>query len=147
MTSFAPPEDAVWSPDPRREQMARKAARPRRKPESEVVNEGITHIRARPRAYARKVHGGIHGNVGEPDVDAVVDGRACKFEAKAPDGKKPTGTQMGALKRWAKTGALVGWFRSIAHLIELLDHVGERDFVPDLEHPGCVCPRHQGRAA
>jgi hypothetical protein len=119
--------------------------RPRRKPESEIVLEGINHIRSILHGYARKVHGGSMGNAGEPDVDACVRGRACKFEAKA-GANKPSRVQLAAMRRWEKAGALVGWFRSNAELQELLDHVAEPDYLTDLSAPGCSQPCHREAA-
>lgn len=139
-------EDAVWTPEPRRAKMARKAGKPRRKPEAEVVTEGIAWLNALPETYAWKIHGGIHGQVGQPDVDGCSRGRSLKFEAKA-EGNKPTGTQIGMLKRWAKAGACTGWFRNNDHLRQLMDHVDDPNFVPDLDQPGCSCPLHQEWAA
>lgn len=135
--------DEQWSPEPERQRIARRPAG-KRKPERDVVAEGIALLRQR--GYARKVHGGAYGNAGEPDVDAVVGGRACKFEAKT-SGTKPTPIQLGAMNRWAKAGALVGWFRNNAHLEELLLHVDDVNFVPDLKQPGCACPLHPVREA
>lgn len=146
--SDEPPEppavlDEQWSPEPEREKIQRRPAG-RRKPERDVVAEGIALLRQR--GYARKVHGGAYGNAGEPDVDAVVKGRACKFEAKT-SGTRPTPVQLGAMNRWAKAGALVGWFRNNQHLEELLSHLDDVHFVPDLTQPGCACPLHQLREA
>lgn len=118
---------------------------PRRKPESEVVSEGINHIRSLPSGYARKVHGGAMGNAGEPDVDACVRGRSVKLEAKAGT-NKPTQVQAAALRRWAKAGALVGWFTTTQHVIELLDHMDDSDYVTNLDAPGCAQPCHRGRS-
>ena len=81
------------------------------------------------------------GNVGEPDVDACVRGRAVKLEAKA-EGNKPTSPQLAALRRWGRAGALVGWFRVLEHVQQLLEHLDEPLFIPDLSYPGCRCPRH-----
>lgn len=138
-------DDAEFDPTQLRKAAARKAARPRRKPESEIVTEGIEYIRALPFAYARKVHGSQFGNAGEPDVDAVVHGRAVKLECKAPDGGRPTAVQMAALRRWQNAGAIAGWFTNTGHVQELLDHVGDvyADYVTNLETPGCSCPQHQ----
>lgn len=145
LSQGAPPAiaDEEWSPEPERERVRRRPSG-RRKPERDVVAEGIALLRQR--GYARKVHGGAYGNAGEPDVDAVVNGRACKFEAKA-SGNKPTAVQIGAMKRWAKAGALVGWFRGNQHLEELLLHLDDVNFVPDLTQPGCTCPLHPVREA
>ena len=135
------PVDEEWSPEPERERIRRRPAG-RRKPERDVVAEGIALLRQK--GYARKVHGGAYGNAGEPDVDAVVKGRACKFEAKGA-GNKPTPVQVGAMRRWAQAGALVGWFRNNQHLEDLLLHLDDVNFVPDLSQPGCSCPLHQVR--
>jgi len=138
-------EDAPFDPEPLRKLAARKAERPRRVPEKEIVNVAISYIRSFECGYARKVHGSQFGNAGEPDVDAVMRGRSVKLECKAPDGGKPTPVQVGAMKRWAKAGALTGWFTSLDHVIEILDHVNDphTDFVVNVTYPGCSCPRHQ----
>ena len=138
-------EDVPFDPEPLRRLAARKAERPRRIPEKEIVNVAISYIRSQPFSYARKVHGSQFGNAGEPDVDAVVCGRSVKLECKAPDGGKPTAVQVGSMKRWAKAGALTGWFTNLDHVIEILDHVDDTypDFVVNVTFPGCSCPRHQ----
>jgi hypothetical protein len=137
--------DAKFDSTELRRKAAIKAAKPRRRPESEIVAEGIGYIRTLQFAYARKVHGSQFGNAGEPDVDAVVCGRSVKLECKAPDGGKPTAVQMGALRRWQKTGALVGWFTNVGHIQEILDHLNDPypGFIIDPMHPGCSCERHQ----
>lgn len=119
--------------------------KPRRKPESEIVLDAINHIRSLPDGYARKVHGGSMGNAGEPDVDACVRGRACKLEAKAGS-NKPSTVQLAAMKRWAKAGALVGWFRTNTELQQLLDHLDEPEYETDLSAPGCSQPCHREAA-
>lgn len=137
--------DAEFDPTELRRKAAVKAAKPRRRPESEIVAEGIAYIRTLQFAYAKKVHGSQFGNAGEPDVDAVVRGRSVKLECKAPDGGKPTAVQMGALRRWQNAGALVGWFTNVAHIQEILDHVENypREHQMNLNYPGCACERHQ----
>lgn len=137
--------DAEFDPTRLRAAAAKKASRPRRKPEAEIVKEGIDYIRAQPQSYARKVHGSQFGNAGEPDVDASVRGRAVKLECKAPDGGKPTAVQMAALRRWQAAGAIAGWFTNTGHVQELLDHVDDpySEYMPNLERPGCPCARHQ----
>lgn len=120
-------------------------SRPRRKPESEIVLDGINYLRSLPQGYARKVHGGAMGNAGEPDVDACVRGRAVKLEAKAGS-NKPSKIQAAALRRWAAAGALVGWFTTTQHIVELLDHLDDQDYVTDLSAPGCAKPCHREAA-
>lgn len=137
-------EDAPWSPAPARAKLAARVGKPRRKPEAEVVKEGIGLLCTYPRTYAWKIHGGVHGQVGQPDVDGCSDGRSLKFEAKAAD-RKPEAHQLGMLRRWAETGALVGWFFNNDHVRQLMDHRDDPLFVPDLSRPGCSCPLHQVR--
>lgn len=135
------PADAEWRPDPARKRLARKVGRPRVKPESEIVSEGMAWLNGLHRTKAWKIHGNAYGVVGEPDVDGCSRGRSLKFECKAP-GKKPTPLQRGRLEEWARAGALVGWFTETAHLVQLMAHLDEPDFVPDLDHPGCGCGAH-----
>lgn len=136
------PQDEEYDADALRRLSFRKGSAPRRKPEREIVSDAIGHLREIG-GYAWKVHGGRMGNIGEPDVDACVRGRSVKLEAKAI-GNSLTGPQIQALRRWARAGALVGWFRCNQHIDDLLDHLGEPNFRPDLARPGCVCPRHSG---
>lgn len=141
-----PDLDQPWSPQPARARLAAKVGKPRRKPESEVVTEGMAWLNGLPRTKAWKIHGGTFtGSVGEPDVDGCSNGRSLKFEAKAGTAK-PTDMQLVRLREWARCGALVGWFRTTRHLEELMDHLDTPGFVPDLAHPGCACPIHTGGA-
>lgn len=133
--------DAEWKPDPARARMARKVGRPRRKPEGEIVSEGMAWLNGLPRTKAWKIHGNAFSRAGEPDVDGCSDGRSLKFECKAGT-ERPTDLQRLRLEEWARTGALVGWFRSTDHLRQIMDHLAESDFVPDLDHPGCGCGVH-----
>jgi hypothetical protein len=141
MTAVA--QDEEYAPPPRRTRVVRRS-------EADVVAEGLDYIRGLPQAHARKVHGGALGNAGEPDLDAVVRGRAFKPEAKRPDGsEKPSAVQLAAMRRWEEAGALVGWFTSTEHLAQLLDHLDDLTFKVDLSKPGCQCGsyRHRREAA
>jgi len=114
--------------------MTRLHAAPRS--ESVLVKAAIERIRAHPRGHAVKVHGSVYTAAGEPDIDGCINGRALHLEAKLP-GNKPTPVQYGAMRRWAKTGALVGWFTSLDGLEYLLSHVDDPDWSnPQLEREG-----------
>lgn len=76
---------------------------------------------------ARKVHGSSYGVAGDPDIDACINGRACKIELKMP-GNEPTPVQMGRLRAWAKVGALSGWVTTLDELDELLEHVADMEW-------------------
>jgi hypothetical protein len=118
-------------------------AKPKPTRESTVVASVIALIKSkRYGGHARKTHGGAMSQRGEPDVDACVRGRAVKLEGKQI-GEKPDMPQMLAMRRWAQSGALVGWFQSTRHVVEILDHLEHPGFVPDLSRPGCSCPQHQ----
>lgn len=82
-----------------------------RQREKTIVEAIVKMIRALPGAHARKTHGGMYSS-GEPDVDAVVRGRAVKLEVKAPGGKA-TPLQMATLAKWASAGALTGVVESV----------------------------------
>lgn len=93
--------------------------------ETALVKSLIDWLRLQPECWARKVHGSRYQDAGEPDIDGCLRGRAIKIEVKMP-GNRPTGVQMGALRRWAKAGALAGWVTSKAQLEELLSHADDR---------------------
>ena len=40
-----------------------------------------------PRCFAWKMHGGMYGTAGIPDVICCLDGRFFAFEVKTPDGR------------------------------------------------------------
>lgn len=146
--TYAVAVDAQWSPKAARLRLGSKP-KVRRKPEAEVVTEGIALLNTLAHTYAWKIHGGAHGQVGQPDVDGCSRGRSLKFEAKTT-GTKPAPHQLGVLKRWAETGALVGWFRTNDHVRELMAHLDDPDYVPNLDNPGCgraSCPLHGKKAS
>lgn len=139
MTTAAVPQDEEYRPPPRSK---RARSGPPRKSEADIVKAAIAYINSLPRAVAHKVHGGAFTGAGEPDVDAVISGRAVKLEAKVP-GNKPTAVQMGMMRRYSECGALVGWFTSVDEVKELLDHLKDDGYSTDLGKSGCTCPTHQ----
>jgi hypothetical protein len=143
MTAFGDPVPLDEEFDSQVGIVMRRGVAPRHRSEADVVGSALTLLRSL--GYARKVHGGVMGNVGEPDIDACVQGRALKLEAKSI-GHRPTVPQQAALHRWAAAGALVGWFRTDEEIRQILDHLTEVGFVPDLSRPGCSCARHAGGA-
>jgi hypothetical protein len=93
----------------------------------------IARIKDDHGGHARKVHGSAMGTAGEPDIDACIRGRATKVELKQP-GNSPTPSQMGALRRWERVGALAGWVTNLVELDELLSHVDDVEWLnPQLE--------------
>jgi hypothetical protein len=143
MTAFGDPVPLDEEFDPHVGIVMRRGVAPRHRSHAEIVKSALTLLRSL--GYARKVHGGAMGNTGEPDLDACIHGRTLKLEAKTI-GDYPTGPQNAALRRWAMAGALVGWFRTDEEIRQILDHLTEVGFVPDLSRPGCSCARHAGGA-
>jgi hypothetical protein len=94
--------------------------------ESDLVRWVIGRLREL--GHARKIHGSVYQDAGEPDVDACIDGRAVKIEVKMP-GATPTGVQVGALRRWQRAGALAGWVTSMRELEALVGHVNDYGWV------------------
>lgn len=137
--------DAPYDPAPLRKAAARRAAAPPARAEVAINTDVINYIRSLPLGHARKVHGDAHTQIGEPDIDGCVRGRAVKIEGKTRD-NRPTAAQQLAMRRWRAAGALTGWFRSVQDARDLLDHIDDPSFAPDLEHPGCICPRHRAEA-
>lgn len=89
--------------------------------ERSIVENIIKYLRSLPNGYARKIHGGNLGSTGEPDVDAVVDGRALKLEVKRPGHENElTAIQRVALTRWQSCGAIVGVVTSVDDVRDLL---------------------------
>lgn len=75
--------------------------------ESAIVEEIITKLRKLPSAYAVKIHGGMYGISGEPDINACVNGRMVRIEVKRPETRSTVSpNQHRQIKRWNDAGAL-----------------------------------------
>lgn len=93
--------------------------------ESAIATSVVKYLRSLPAAHARRVHGGPYGTAGEPDVDAVVSGRAVKLEVKRPEtAGNLTALQRAALDRWAAAGAVVGVVTSVDEVRTVLEEHG-----------------------
>lgn len=55
--------------------------------EKDIVVAIMRYLKARPRCFAWKTHGGMYGTAGIPDIVACIDGRFYGFEVKQPGGK------------------------------------------------------------
>lgn len=55
--------------------------------EKDIVAAILRYLKARPRCFAWKTHGGMYGTAGIPDIVACIDGRFYGFEVKQPSGK------------------------------------------------------------
>ncbi|MGF7142811.1 Holliday junction resolvase [Anaerotaenia torta] len=73
--------------------------------EKNIVAAILRHLKARPRCFVWKTHGGIYGTSGLPDVIACVDGRFAAFEVKQPGGKL-TALQEATIRKIHAAGGL-----------------------------------------
>lgn len=72
---------------------------------------------------------------GTPDTLGCYRGRMVVVEIKRP-GERPTGAQLGQLRRWQLAGALVAWIDNERQLDDVLSHVNDLEWVNDLSRPG-----------
>ena len=79
-------------------------------------------ISSLPGGLARKRYAGT-GQRGQPDVTGCLGGRRIELEGKVYP-NKPTKIQMVWLKRWAKAGALAGWYYDLDDVKEFLKSEG-----------------------
>lgn len=93
--------------------------------EKRISTNIVDYLRRLPRAHARKVHGDPYVTKGEPDVDAVIAGRAVKLEVKRPETRgRVTPHQKRALAAWAAAGAVTGVVCSVDETRALLEEHG-----------------------
>ena len=55
--------------------------------EKDIVAAILRYLKALPRCFAWKEHGGMYGTAGIPDIIACIDGRFVALEVKTPTGK------------------------------------------------------------
>ena len=82
------------------------------KTEKQIVNEILKYLNSVDKCRAVKIHGGMYGNAGEPDIDCVYKGRAIKIEVKRK-GNKPSKIQEIVLDQWSRAGALSAWVTDV----------------------------------
>ena len=124
-------QDEVYVVATRRRHGAAWAARERAEAD---IQKGCLQLLHRL-GYALTTTGSRYVPTGTPDILGCVQGRMVAFEVKKV-GKKPTPTQFGQLRAWAKAGALVGWVCDEQHVTDLLDHVGDLAWANPLTAPG-----------
>lgn len=116
--------------------------------ERTVVNNVIDWLNRLPDGRARKVHGGPHGQAGEPDVDACVGGRAVKLEVKAPGGRRDlTRLQQRRLDQWREAGAVTGVVESVDDVRWLLAEAGLIEVMVPSGGAACCRGHADGRLA
>ena len=66
--------------------------------ESDIVKAIMKYLKAVPRCFAWKEHGGMYGTAGIPDIIACINGRFFGFEVKTESGK-PTKLQEATIRK------------------------------------------------
>lgn len=92
--------------------------------EKSIVRDIIKYLNSLPECRARKVPGNERIS-GEPDIDAVLNGKSLKLEVKRPEpyGSPVTALQAATLAKWAAVGAITGVVRSVQDVKELIKDV------------------------
>jgi hypothetical protein len=80
--------------------------------EKNIVAAILRHLKALPRCFVWKTHGGMYGTSGLPDIIACVDGRFCAFEVKQP-GRNLTALQAATLEKIEAAGGLACMVTSV----------------------------------
>ena len=80
--------------------------------ESDIVKAIMKYLKAVPRCFAWKEHGGMYGTAGIPDIIACINGRFFGFEVKTEDGK-PTKLQEATIRKILAAGGTALVVRSV----------------------------------
>lgn len=93
--------------------------------EKYLVKEILDYLNGLDCCRAIKVHGGMYGNTGEPDIDCVYKGRSIKIEVKRK-GNKPTKIQESIMRKWKEAGCLAFWTDDIDIVIQEIIKLEEK---------------------
>lgn len=88
--------------------------------EKDIVKAIMNYLRTVPHCFAFKVHGGMYGTAGIPDIIACVDGRYFAFEVKAPAGRT-TALQDAAIRKILAAGGTALVVRSVDEVRTAID--------------------------
>jgi Holliday junction resolvase len=80
--------------------------------EKDIVKAIMNYLRTVPRCFAFKVHGGMYGTAGIPDIIACVDGRYFAFEVKTAAGRA-TALQEATIRKILAAGGTALVVRSV----------------------------------
>lgn len=69
--------------------------------EADIVRAILNYLKAIPKCFAWKEHGGMYGTAGIPDIIACIGGRFYGFEVKTEKGR-PTALQEATIKKIQK---------------------------------------------
>lgn len=91
--------------------------------EKVIVAAILRHLKARPRCFAWKTHGGMYGTAGIPDIIACIDGRFYAFEVKQPSGRL-TRLQEATLEKLRAAGGTALMVTSVEEVKAALSEKG-----------------------
>ena len=91
--------------------------------EAVIVRSIQRYLKALPRCFFWKEHGGMYGTAGIPDIIACIDGRFFGFEVKTQAGK-PTALQEATIRKINDAGGTALVVRSVADVKAALGHAG-----------------------
>jgi Holliday junction resolvase len=92
---------------------------PYRPLESNITKNILKYLRSLKDCFAWKVHGGMYGTAGIPDVVVCYRGRFLAFEVKRP-GNKPTKLQAATIKKMRQAGGDVHVVTSVGEVKEVM---------------------------
>ena len=87
--------------------------------EKDITAAILRRLKAVPRCFAWKEHGGLYGTAGVPDVICCLDGRFFAFEVKTPEGRA-TRLQEQTIHRIRVAGGHAYVVRSAADVKDIL---------------------------
>ena len=97
--------------------------------EKDIVQSILRFLKAVPGCFAWKIHGGVYGTAGIPDIIACVDGRFFAFEVKTASGKA-TPLQQATIRKILAAGGTALVARSVDEVRDALRDCGA---LPDNE--------------
>ena len=91
--------------------------------EKDIVQSILRFLKAVPGCFAWKIHGGVYGTAGIPDIIACVDGRFFAFEVKTASGKA-TPLQQATIRKILAAGGTALVARSVDEVRDALRDSG-----------------------
>ena len=91
--------------------------------EKDIVQSILRFLKAVPGCFAWKIHGGVYGTAGIPDIIACVDGRFFAYEVKTAGGKA-TPLQQATIRKILAAGGTALVARSVDEVRDALRDSG-----------------------
>ena len=88
--------------------------------EKDIVKAIMNYLRTVPHCFVFKVHGGMYGTAGIPDIIACVDGRYFAFEVKTATGRA-TALQEATIRKILAAGGTALVVRSVDEVRTVID--------------------------